>query len=200
MTSTVPAVRTAAVTKPTREAGRDRHDDVVYVGLVTRAIAFAIDSAVINGVAVVVVAIVALASLILPIPKDVKTVLIAIGGAGYILWTAGYFVSFWATDGRTLGNRVMYIRVVPADGGKLGYGRAVRRLVGLVLAVLPLFLGLAGILLNERRRGFADRVANTVVVHDPERREPNPGTARRLAHDAAEREVAARKAAAARPG
>jgi len=152
-----------------------------YVGLVTRAIAFAVDAAVIDGVAVLVVAVVALASTVLHIPDDVKTILLVIGGVAYILWAGGYFISFWATDGRTLGNRVMYIRVVPANGGKLGYPRAVRRFVGLILAVLPLFLGLVGILFSERRRGFQDRLANTVVVHDPERREPRPGSGRRSA-------------------
>jgi uncharacterized RDD family membrane protein YckC len=152
-----------------------------YVGLVTRAIAFAIDAAVIDGVAVLVVAVVALAGTVLHIPSEVKTILLVIGGVAYILWAGGYFISFWATDGRTLGNRVMYIRVVPANGGKLGYWRAVRRFVGLILAVLPLFLGLVGILLSERRRGFQDRLANTVVVHDPERREPRPGSGRRSA-------------------
>lgn len=152
-----------------------------YVGLVTRAIAFAIDAAVIDGVAVLVVAVVALAGTVLHIPSEVKTILLVIGGVAYILWAGGYFISFWATDGRTLGNRVMYIRVVPANGGKLGYWRAARRFVGLILAVLPLCLGLVGILLSERRRGFQDRLANTVVVHDPERREPRPGSGRRSA-------------------
>ena len=153
-----------------------------YVGLVTRAIAFAIDGAVIVGVAVLVVAVVALASaVLLHIPGELKTVLLVIGGVAYILWSGGYFIAFWATDGRTLGNRVMFIRVVPANGGKLGYWRAARRFVGLILAVLPLCLGLVGILLSERRRGFQDRLANTVVVHDPERREPRPGSGRRSA-------------------
>jgi uncharacterized RDD family membrane protein YckC len=186
----------AAVTHSAAEPGGDRAADGRYAGLVTRAIAFAIDSAVIDGVAVLVFAIVALAGTVLHIPKDVKTILLAIGGAAFVLWAVGYFVAFWATDGRTLGNRLMYIRVVPANGGKLGYPRAARRFVGLVLAVLPLFLGLAGILLNERRRGFHDRLANTLVLHDPDRREPPPGSAQRLVREAAEREAAERKAAA----
>jgi uncharacterized RDD family membrane protein YckC len=33
-------------------------------------------------------------------------------------------------------------------------------------------------LVNDRRRGFHDRVADTVVVHDPERRAPRPGARR----------------------
>lgn len=174
MSSTAPAIA-AIVPAPTA----DDRSDARYAGLVTRAIAFAIDSAVIDGVALLVFAIVALASTVLHIGGDLKTVLLAVGGAAFVVWGAGYFIAFWGTDGRTLGNRVMYLRVVPATGGRLGHWRAARRFVGLVLAVLPLGLGLLGILLNERRRGFHDRVANTLVVHDPERREPRPGSAAR---------------------
>jgi hypothetical protein len=50
-----------------------------------------------------------------------------------------------------------------------------------VLAVIPLVLGLVPMLLNDRRHGFQDRVADTVVVHDPERREPRSGAGRRSA-------------------
>ena len=134
-----------------------------------------VDAAVIDGAAVLVSAVVALASTVLHIPKHDQPIVLAIGAAAYVLWSAGYFVAFWATNGRTLGNRVMYIRVVPA-GGKLGYRRAIPRFVGLVLAVLPPASGLVRHMLTERRRGFQDRVANTVVVHDPERREPRPGS------------------------
>jgi uncharacterized RDD family membrane protein YckC len=175
VSSAAPAI---AATVPARPAPDDR-SDARYAGLVTRAIAFAIDSAVIDGVALLVFAIVALASTVLHIGGDLKTVLLAVGGAAFVVWSAGYFIAFWGTDGRTLGNRVMYLRVVRADGGRLGHWRAARRFVGLVLAVVPFGLGLLGILLNERRRGFQDRLANTVVVHDPERREPRPGSADR---------------------
>lgn len=146
-----------------------------YAGFVTRVIAFAVDAGVIDGVALVVVAIVALASTVLYIPSDAKTVLLVVGAGAYAVWGAGYFIAFWATGGRTLGNRVMYIRVASPDDGKLGYRRSVQRFVGLILAVLPLGLGLVSILTNDRCRGLQDKLANSVVVHDPERREPRPG-------------------------
>jgi uncharacterized RDD family membrane protein YckC len=166
---------TAAAVAPSTA---DRAADAPYAGLVTRALAFAIDAAVIDGAALLVVAVVALASTVLHIPEDVKTVLLAIGAAAYVVWATGYFVSFWATGGRTVGNRVMYIRVAPAGGGKLGYRRAVLRFGGLLLAVVPLLLGLVPILFNDRRRGLQDGIADTVVVHDPDRRAPRPGGAR----------------------
>jgi uncharacterized RDD family membrane protein YckC len=170
----------SGATAAVRPSTIDRAADAPYAGLVTRALAFAIDAAIIDVAALFVVAVVALASTVLYIPDDLKTVRLAIGAGAYVVWGTGYFVSFWATDGRTLGNRVMYIRVAPAGAGKLGYRRAMLRFVGLVLAVLPLLLGLVPILFNDRRRGLQDAIADTVVVHDPDRRAPRPGA--RQAH------------------
>ena len=116
--------------------------------------------------AVAVAAVAALASTIVYIPDDAKTVLIAIGAAAFVVWSVAYFVGFWATTGVTLGNRLMEIRVRPAIGDTLGYRRAVQRFAGLVLAVIPLLAGLLPILVTERRRGLQDRLADTVVVYE----------------------------------
>jgi len=40
------------------------------------------------------------------------------------------------------------------------------RLVGVVLATIPLFAGFLPILFTDRRRGLADWLADTVVVND----------------------------------
>ena len=45
-------------------------------------------------------------------------------------------------------------------------GRSLVRLVGLVLAIVPLFAGFLPVLFNERRRGLPDFLAGTVVVYD----------------------------------
>jgi uncharacterized RDD family membrane protein YckC len=58
----------------------------------------------------------------------------------------------------------MQIRVVTADGSRLRPGRALVRCVGVLLAALPLFAGFVLILLDERRRGFQDRFAGTLVI------------------------------------
>lgn len=147
-----------------------------YAGLVTRAIAFAVDAALIDAAALVVAAIVALALSVLHLPTGVVHVAEAIGGAAFALWTIGYFVTFWATTGQTPGNRLMEIRVRDAGGGEgLLPRRALVRFVGLVLSAIPLFAGFLPVLLDDRRRGFHDRLARTVVVHAP----PGPGGAKR---------------------
>ena len=135
-----------------------------YVGLVTRALAFAVDAVIINGVAIVTAAVVSLTLSVVTVPHEVKVVLAAAGGAVYLLWTVGYFVTFWATTGQTPGSRVLRIRVIPASGERLPPRRAFVRFVGLTLAVIPLFAGFLPILVDDRRRGLQDMLARTVVV------------------------------------
>jgi uncharacterized RDD family membrane protein YckC len=140
-----------------------------YEGLVTRAIAFAIDGAVINLVAIVVGGVIALGVSVLSVPDAVDTVLLALGGAAYIAWSIGYFVVFWSTTGQTPGSRLMRIMVCRADDGEiLRPGAAALRFVYLMLAALPLLAGFVTILFDERRRGVQDMLAGTVVVEAPE--------------------------------
>lgn len=136
-----------------------------YEGLVTRSIAFAVDAAVINLIAIAVGAVVALAVSVLSVPDWLETALLAVGGAAYLVWTIGYFATFWSTTGQTPGDRLMQIRVCRADDGEpLRAGRSVFRLACLTLAAIPLFAGFLPILFDERRRGLHDMLAGTVVV------------------------------------
>ena len=135
-----------------------------YVGLVTRAIAIVIDTAIISAVAAVVAAAFALVVSVFPVSHTLKNVLVGIGGVLFFVWFAAYFVTFWSTTGQTPGNRVMQIRVERAAGGTLKPRRALVRVGGLLLASFPLFAGFLPILFNDRRRGLADWMANTVVV------------------------------------
>ena len=142
--------------------------EVRYVGLATRVISFAIDAAVIDAVAVIVGLGASLILSLVHLPGPVKTVLIAVGGVAFVLWALGYFVVFWSTTGQTPGARVMQIRVVTADRTRLKPRRALVRCFGVLLAALPLFLGFALILFDDRRRGFQDRLARTLVVETPQ--------------------------------
>jgi uncharacterized RDD family membrane protein YckC len=141
---------------------------LTYEGVVTRAIAFALDAAVINLVAIAVAAIVALILSVLSLPDGLDGVIVALGGAAYALWIAGYFVVFWSATGQTPGNRVLQIRVCrDADGAVPSPRAALLRLVALMLAALPLFAGFLPIVLDDRRRGVHDMIAGTVVVSAP---------------------------------
>jgi len=138
-----------------------------YAGFVTRATAFVVDDLII-----VVVGTLGLigAGLILDavIPGGVKVNLESVLGAaawGAVLSTA-YFVGFWSLAGQTPGMRLMGIVVVPVSGGRLNFGRAVRRLLGLVACWLTLGLGFALVLIDDRRQGLQDKIAKTFVLYE----------------------------------
>ena len=144
----------------------DRPGD--YAGFVTRAIAFAIDVALVDLAALIVAVVVGLGMSALDVPDVVVTITIAVGGVVYLAWFVGYFAMFWSTTGQTPGSRVMGVRVVCANGGEAVRLRAaVVRLAGMVLAAIPLFAGFLLILIDDRRRGLQDRLAGTVVVYAP---------------------------------
>ena len=145
-----------------------------YEGLTIRAIAFAVDAALINLIAITVAGAVALLLSVLSVPDWVGTTLLAVGGVAFLMWSIGYFVVFWSTTGQTPGGRLMRIRVCRArDGAALGPGASLMRVVYLTLAAIPLLAGFLPILVDDRRRGLHDMLAGTVVVSVPEESAPS---------------------------
>ncbi len=137
-----------------------------YAGFVTRAIAFAIDVALVDLAAVIVAIVVGLGISAFEVPDVVVTIAVVVGGVAYVAWFVGYFAMFWSTTGQTPGSRVMGVRVVCARGGEPVHLRgAMVRMVGMALAALPLCAGFLLILIDDRRRGLQDRIARTVVVY-----------------------------------
>jgi len=144
-----------------------------YEGLVTRAVAFAIDAAIISAVSVVVGAGVAVSLSVLSVPGDIENAIFALAGGVCALWSVAYFVTFWSATGQTPGNRVLGIRVRRADGdATLSPARSLLRLAMLTLAAIPLCAGFLPILVDDRRRGIHDMVAGTVVVGSGEDQPP----------------------------
>jgi uncharacterized RDD family membrane protein YckC len=142
-----------------------------YAGFVTRAIAFAIDVALIDLAAATVAVVVGLGISALDVPHGVKTVAIAVGGVAYVVWSIGYFAMFWSTTGQTPGSRVMGVRVLCASRDEpVRLRAAFVRLGGMVLAAIPFCAGFFLILVDDKRRGLQDRLARTVVVYVPEPR------------------------------
>jgi len=136
-----------------------------YEGLVTRGIAFAIDAAIIDLIALVVAVGVALVLSLFPVSDTAQAIVVAAGAAAFVAWTVAYFVTFWSTTGQTPGNRLLRIRVCRADdSGVLRPSRCLLRLVGMLLAAAPVFAGFLPILVDRRRRGLHDLLAGTVVV------------------------------------
>jgi uncharacterized RDD family membrane protein YckC len=86
--------------------------------------------------------------------------------SGWMLVVGGYFVVFWSSAGQTPGMRLLRIRVRGQGGVPPSLGRSLVRMIGLVLAIVPLFAGFLPVLFTERRRGLPDILAGTVVVYD----------------------------------
>jgi uncharacterized RDD family membrane protein YckC len=88
-----------------------------------------------------------------------------LAAAGWALIVGGYFTLFWSATGQTPGMRMMRLQVVTYSGGPVHFARALVRLVGLVLAIIPLCAGFVPVLFDDRRRGLHDWLARTLVIH-----------------------------------
>jgi uncharacterized RDD family membrane protein YckC len=76
-----------------------------------------------------------------------------------------YFPWFWARGGQTPGMKMLHIRIVrDHDGGPIGGGAALLRLLGFYVSSFAFYLGFIWIFIDKRRRGWHDLLAGTVVI------------------------------------
>jgi uncharacterized RDD family membrane protein YckC len=149
--------------------------DGSYAGLAARGLAFVLDLLVLAVLTAVAGAIVALVDSLFELRPE-WLVAFLVGAEGLLL-TCAYFLLFWTVVGRTPGMHALRIRVVDPRGRPPRFGRAFVRLVGTVVAIVPLFAGFIPVLLDGRRRALQDYVAGTTVVRAPDPLEPQPGDA-----------------------
>jgi len=157
-----------------------------YAGFVTRAAAFAIDLVLI---ATVQIAILFLTRLLLEFfgldmlaqaifePADATNVPLAITvvrwviafiGSGFLF--ALYSISMWLLVDKTLGQALLGLRVLRTDGRPLTLIPAIRRVLGYYVSFIALFLGFLWVLVDDRRQGWHDKIADTIVIYDWEAR------------------------------
>ena len=145
---------------------RPNIEEADQVGLVTRGLAFALDVA-------IIALVLSVASNLLRsfLPASLHSgwtwQAIALG----VALGATSFVLFWGLIGQTPAMRLLSIHLEVAGSRELGTWRAVKRLVGLVLSVIPLGLGILAILVSPTRRGWHDHIAGTEVVYGKRGRE-----------------------------
>lgn len=139
-----------------------------YAGIATRAIGLGIDAAIANGIVVVVGAMLALVTSLVGGDLHPKWLAALLAAAGWALFVGGYFVLFWSATGQTPGMRLMRLQVTTYRGNRVHFFRALIRLGGLVLAIIPLFAGFLPVLFDNRRRALPDYLARTVVIHVPD--------------------------------
>lgn len=149
-------------------AAAPRARDARFGGLATRGVALVVDSLLAYLVFLVLGAsvflVVSIAGTIRP-----EWLAGAIAGAGWFAVVAIYFVGFWSGAGQTPGMRLMGLRVVTGSDKRPGVLRSLVRLVGLILAIIPMFAGFLPVLFDRRRRGLQDFLAGTVVTIESSR-------------------------------
>lgn len=98
-----------------------------------------------------------------------------------------YNVIFVWRQGATLGKKLLRVKIVLADGRKIGLGRALlRETIGKIISGI-LNLGYAWVIVNKKNQGFHDKIADTLVLRVDStgqflvREKPVAGTFRRWA-------------------
>jgi uncharacterized RDD family membrane protein YckC len=141
-----------------------------YAGFVTRLVSFVIDRAVVGVVAFVTFQSIDYLLGAFKINQLLgfwdttwqgRTILVAVI---YTFLTVCYDISFWLLAGQTPGKRVMGLRILRSDGTRLNFGNALRREIGYLVSGI-LFLGYLWILFDNRRQGFHDKLAGSIVVY-----------------------------------
>ena len=138
--------------------------DLTLAGLGSRMIAATVDVIVVG----VLVFAVAFGASQLPL-GDSGILVQALATIGLSAIVLGYFVGFegW-NEGRTLGKKMVGIRVVTTNGDSIGFLAAFLRNLLRVVDFLPLMfiVGAASILLTRLNQRIGDIAANTLVVRD----------------------------------
>ena len=77
-----------------------------------------------------------------------------------------YFCYFWSSygKGQTVGMRALNIKVIKTDGSQLDLIGAFLRYIGLIVSIIPLFLGVIWAAFDAEKQGWHDKIAKTYVV------------------------------------
>jgi len=82
-------------------------------------------------------------------------------------------ILFWNYRQATPGKMAIGARIVDAKtGGKPSLGQLIGRYFGYFVSILPLFVGLIWVGIDQRKQGFHDMLAGTVVVRPKARGKP----------------------------
>jgi uncharacterized RDD family membrane protein YckC len=168
-----------------------------YAGFITRLIAFVVDRLIVGIIALFTVMAVrwvlnvfAINQLLFgwdEIPAQVASVF---GVVVYLVVALGYDMGFLLLAGQTPGRQLVGVRVVRVDSERLRFWNVLRRQVGYLISGI-LFLGYLWILFDNRRQGWHDKLAGTIVVYSwPEEEVQGTMVRERLRRIAEERQAA----------
>ena len=137
-----------------------------YAGVVSRAVAAALDFAIAIGIFTAMLAGFDLLSRVvfggsIAGSRSVPAYVIAL-----VIWAFLYMWASLAVAGRTIGKGIVGLRVVRADGSALTVRQALARTLAYPISFAILGLGLVGIVIDRYHRALHDLLAGTVVVYD----------------------------------
>lgn len=78
---------------------------------------------------------------------------------------AFYYIFFWVFAGYTPGKALMGLRIITIEGRKISFFRALLRYFAYFLSAGLFFLGFFWIFIDERRQGWHDKIAGTLVIY-----------------------------------
>lgn len=132
-----------------------------YMGFWMRVLASILDNIWLG----VIIAIVMLV-LMMVFPMDSEsTEYFFTGGSVNVLLPLVLVIALWIRYASTPGKMAFKAKIVDADTFEpVSNGRLILRYFGYFVSILPLFLGFLWICWDERKQGFHDKIAGTVVV------------------------------------
>ncbi len=136
-----------------------------YAGFISRFLAYFIDIAVLTVTIVAFGWFINAISELFPldiIPGGAFRILFATLAAVLLLFI--YFIFFWTLIGQTPGKMLLGLRVISVDGGPVSPWQAIRRVIGYLISYI-LYLGYLWVLIDNRRQGWHDKIANTYVIY-----------------------------------
>jgi uncharacterized RDD family membrane protein YckC len=141
-----------------------------YAGFVTRMIGFIIDRLILATILTLLGLGVNMVLDLFPINEWLglgdfsSAIVVAIAAALAVSINLVYNVGLWMLAGQTPGQSLMGVRVVRVNGERITFWPAVRRWLGYFVSSI-LFLGYLWVLVDDRRQGFHDKIAGTVVIY-----------------------------------
>jgi uncharacterized RDD family membrane protein YckC len=152
--------------------GEDGHQTMLgqYAGFVTRMIGFITDRLVLAFILTIIGLGVNMVLDLFPISEWLglgtlsSATVAAIAATLTISIDLIYHIGLWMLAGQTLGQSLMGVRVVRVNGDRITFWPAVGRWLGYIVSAI-LFLGFLWVLVDDRRQGFHDKIAGTVVIY-----------------------------------
>jgi uncharacterized RDD family membrane protein YckC len=83
---------------------------------------------------------------------------------GFVLIQIAYQTFFLGKFGATPGKMICKLQVVTAEGGRIGYGRAVGRAFSEMLSGMICYIGYLMVLFDGQKRALHDHICNTRVI------------------------------------